>query len=146
MAYFIFLKYLRSLEEFRKNPCVQIPLNLLVQISKALVYSKIQFLAEKNFSSTFDPIGLVASRPIQPFWPRAAKQAEPADQAAPLPLPPSLTELAAPPPHHGCRVAPLPRHGATPTDAPLLNSVACLYSVVNPPSSLHVTGAFMAGH
>jgi hypothetical protein len=25
MAYFIFLKYLRSLEEFRKNPCVQIP-------------------------------------------------------------------------------------------------------------------------
>jgi hypothetical protein len=25
MAYFIFLKYLRSLEEFRKNPCLQIP-------------------------------------------------------------------------------------------------------------------------
>jgi hypothetical protein len=25
MSYFIFLKYLRSLEEFRKNPCVKIP-------------------------------------------------------------------------------------------------------------------------
>jgi hypothetical protein len=25
MAYFIFLKYWRSLEEFRKNLCVQIP-------------------------------------------------------------------------------------------------------------------------
>jgi hypothetical protein len=25
MSYFIFLKYLKSLEEFRKNPCVQIP-------------------------------------------------------------------------------------------------------------------------
>jgi hypothetical protein len=35
--------------------------------------------------------------------------------------------------------APLPRHGATPTDAPLLNSVACLYSVVNPPPPLFTT-------
>jgi hypothetical protein len=25
MAYFIFFKYLRSLEEFRKNPCIKIP-------------------------------------------------------------------------------------------------------------------------
>jgi hypothetical protein len=124
-------------------------LNLLVQISKALVYSKIQFLSQKNFSSTFGPIGPVASRPIQPFWPRAAKQAEPAHQAMPpLPLPPSLTEPAAPlmPLRHGHRAAPLPHHAATPTDAPLLNSVVCFYSVINPPpSSRRVTGAFMAG-
>jgi hypothetical protein len=33
-------------------------LNLLVQISKALVYSKIQFLFEKEFSSDFGPSGL----------------------------------------------------------------------------------------
>jgi hypothetical protein len=31
--------------------------NLLVQISKALVYSKIHFLFEKNFSSYFSPSG-----------------------------------------------------------------------------------------
>jgi hypothetical protein len=41
MAYYIFLKSLRSLEEFRKNPHVKILLNLLLQISKALVNSKI---------------------------------------------------------------------------------------------------------
>jgi hypothetical protein len=39
-------------------------LNLLVQISKALVYSKIKFYSEKNFFITFSPSGLSA----QP-WP-----------------------------------------------------------------------------
>jgi hypothetical protein len=37
------------------------PLNLLVQNSKALVYSKIKFYSEKNFSRHF--------RPIRPFSP-----------------------------------------------------------------------------
>jgi hypothetical protein len=42
MAYFIFLKYLWSLEEFRKKILMsKFLLNLLVQIFKALVYSKI---------------------------------------------------------------------------------------------------------
>jgi hypothetical protein len=138
MAYFIFLKYLRSLEEFRKILVSKFLLNLLVQISKALLYSNIQFLSENNFSSTFGPIGPVASRPIRPFWPRAAKQAESAHQTAPpLPLPPTLTDPMAPP-CHGRRAAPLPRHGATPTDTPpLFNSAACLYSIVNPPPPLH---------
>jgi hypothetical protein len=40
-------------------------LNLLVQISKALVYSKIKFYSEKNFPATFGPSGLSAQpRPI----------------------------------------------------------------------------------
>jgi hypothetical protein len=39
-------------------------LNLLVQISKALVYSKIKFYSEKNFFRRF--------RPIRPFGPAAA--------------------------------------------------------------------------
>jgi hypothetical protein len=39
-------------------------LNLLVQISKAMVYSKIKFYSEKNFSRHF--------RPIRPFGPAAA--------------------------------------------------------------------------
>jgi hypothetical protein len=46
-------------------------LNLLLQISKALVYSKIKFYSEKNFSFTLNPIGPAASRPIQPFGPAA---------------------------------------------------------------------------
>jgi hypothetical protein len=38
-------------------------LNPLLQISKALVYSKIKILFRKEFSFTFGPIGPVASRP-----------------------------------------------------------------------------------
>jgi hypothetical protein len=83
MIYFIFLKYLRSLEEFGKILMSKFLLNLLVEISKALVYSKIQFLFEKEFYSTFGPISPVARRPIRSFWPRAARQAEPTHQAMP---------------------------------------------------------------
>jgi hypothetical protein len=46
-------------------------LNLLVQISKALVYSKIQFLFEKEFSSDFGPSGL-ASPALARYAPQAA--------------------------------------------------------------------------
>jgi hypothetical protein len=42
MTYYIFLKSLRSLEEFRKIFMSKFLLNLL-QISKALINSKIQF-------------------------------------------------------------------------------------------------------
>jgi hypothetical protein len=45
-------------------------LNLLLQISKAFVYSKIQFLFEKNFSSEFGPPG-----PASPVLARSAPQA-----------------------------------------------------------------------
>jgi hypothetical protein len=45
-------------------------LNLLVQISKALVYSKIQFLFKKEFSSDFGPSG-----PAPPALARFALQA-----------------------------------------------------------------------
>jgi hypothetical protein len=41
--------------------------NLLLQISKALVYSKIKFYSKKNFSFTFGPIGPAANRPMRPF-------------------------------------------------------------------------------
>jgi hypothetical protein len=43
--------------------------NLLVQISKALVNSKIQFLFGKDFSFAFSPIRPAASRPTQPLSP-----------------------------------------------------------------------------
>jgi hypothetical protein len=45
-------------------------LNPLLQISKALVNSKIQFLFEKNFSSEFGPPG-----PASPVLARSAPQA-----------------------------------------------------------------------
>jgi hypothetical protein len=66
MAYYIFLKSLRSLEEFRKILMPKFLLNLFLQISKALVNSKIQFLFGKEFSFAFGPIGQPASQPSQP--------------------------------------------------------------------------------
>jgi hypothetical protein len=51
-------------------------LNLLVQISKALVYSKIKFYSEKNFPRHF--------RPIRPFGPVSFFL--PADFPSPFPL------------------------------------------------------------
>jgi hypothetical protein len=46
------------------------PLNLLVQISKVLIYSKFQFLFKKEFSSDFGPSG-----PAPPALARYAPQA-----------------------------------------------------------------------
>jgi hypothetical protein len=48
-------------------------LNLLLQISKALVYSKIKLLFRKEFFLTLGPISPAASRPIQPFGLAAAQ-------------------------------------------------------------------------
>jgi hypothetical protein len=42
-------------------------LNLLLQISKALINSKIQFLIQKSFFLAFGPISPAASRPIRPL-------------------------------------------------------------------------------
>jgi hypothetical protein len=70
-------------------------LNLLVQIFKALVYSKIKFYSEKNFPVTFGPSGLSAQlRPIfflfnHPFpppplhWASASQPAQPTLTAQP---------------------------------------------------------------
>jgi hypothetical protein len=72
MAYFIFLKYLGSLEEFRKNPHVQ--------ISKGLVNSKIQFLIQKSFFFTFSPAtltGQLGLRPNRPRWPLSSRRPMP---------------------------------------------------------------------
>jgi hypothetical protein len=140
MVYFIFLKYLRSLEEFRKNPCVQIPHKSPCANFQSLDIFKNSIFIRKEFFFNFQP--------IRPFWPRAAKPAKPTHQATPpLPLPPSLTKPAAPPPPPLAPPrCPYPTPWSDPNRRPLLNSAACLYSVVNPPSSLRVTGAFMAGY
>jgi hypothetical protein len=57
MAYYIFIKSLRSLEEFRKNPDVKIPPKSPSTNFPRLGKFKIQFLFEKNSSSEFSPLG-----------------------------------------------------------------------------------------
>jgi hypothetical protein len=68
-------------------------LNLLVQIFKALVYSKIKFYSEKNFPVTFGPSGLSAQpRPIfflfnHPFPPPLPTGPRPLGQPSPTSRP-----------------------------------------------------------
>jgi hypothetical protein len=86
MAYYIFLKSLRSLEEFRKNPHVKIlpksPTNF-----PSLGKFKIQFLFERNYSSEFRPLGpagLPTSSALacQPAQPSPAQTANPLGHSA----------------------------------------------------------------
>jgi hypothetical protein len=79
-------------------------LNFIVQISKALAYSKIQFFIRKEILFNFRPnrpsgqpahpaFRPRAAREAEPahsaFWPRAARQAELAHQAQSFPPSPS---------------------------------------------------------
>jgi hypothetical protein len=91
-------------------------LNFLVQISKALTYSKIQFLSEKKSSLTFGPSGQAGRASPPDLLGRAANQAEPAHQAEFPPfsfLPEHAGSAAA-----SSLAAPLPCHGATAMNAP----------------------------
>jgi hypothetical protein len=72
MAYFIFLKYLRRLEEFRKNPHVKIPpkspfanFQILDKFKNTIFNSKILFLRFRP-SQSYGPLGLWRS---QARWP-----------------------------------------------------------------------------
>jgi hypothetical protein len=85
MTYYIFLKYLRSLEEFRKILMSKFLLNLLLQIFIALVNSKIQFLIQKFF---FLISARPTLRPIRPLSP-ASPLAAPPPQAKTVPTGPS---------------------------------------------------------
>jgi hypothetical protein len=69
MAYYIFLKSLRSLEEFRKNPHVKIPPKSPSTISQSPALIKNQILFGKEFFFAFGPIGPAASRPARPLSP-----------------------------------------------------------------------------
>jgi hypothetical protein len=62
-------------------------LNLILQISKALVNSKIQFLIQKFFFLTFSPADLMAHSAFGPAHPLAslAPQAETAPAGPPIP-------------------------------------------------------------
>jgi hypothetical protein len=85
MAYYIFLKSLRSLEEFRKNHHVKIPPKSPSTNFPSLGKFKIQFLFEKNSSSEFSPLGpaglptppALACRTAQAIQPSPAQTAQP---------------------------------------------------------------------
>jgi hypothetical protein len=71
MAYYIFLKSLRSLEEFRKNPHVKIPPKSPSTIFQSLAIIKNQILFRKDFflhirphRPPFSPAGRARARPI----------------------------------------------------------------------------------
>jgi hypothetical protein len=78
MVYFIFLKYLRSLEEFRKNPRVKIPHKSPCANFQSLGILKNLFFQKGNFFEF---------RPIQPSPAPALARSTP--QAAGIPLGPS---------------------------------------------------------
>jgi hypothetical protein len=64
-----FIKSLRSLEEFRKNPHVKIPPKCPATISQSPAVIKNQILFGKEFFFAFGPIGPAASRPTWPLSP-----------------------------------------------------------------------------
>jgi hypothetical protein len=94
MAYYIFLKSLRSLEEFRKNPHVKIPPKSSSTNFPSLGKFKIQFLFKNIYPSDFSPLGsaglptppALACRPAQPPQPKSPAHAasQPARPRAPL--------------------------------------------------------------
>jgi hypothetical protein len=80
MAYYIFLKSLRSLEEFRKDPHVKIPPKSPTNFP-SLGKFKIQFLFKKNYSSEFSPLG-PAGLPTPPGLGLSAGPNRPAHSAS----------------------------------------------------------------
>jgi hypothetical protein len=84
MAYYIFLKSLRCLEEFRKNPHVKIPPKSPSTNFPSLGKFKIQFLIQKSFFFTFGPTTLPRPRPAdRPNSPRPKPPAHSVQPASP---------------------------------------------------------------
>jgi hypothetical protein len=124
MAYYIFLKSLRSLEEFRKNPHIKILPKSPSTNFQSLGNSKIQFLIRKFFSLPSQPTGraVPAGRncpgwPIQParrsclrekyVFPFGSRLPEPAAS------PSSLCQLGP-----TCQIHPLPHAGRPRSEIP----------------------------
>jgi hypothetical protein len=87
MAYYIFLKSLRSLEEFTKNPHVKIPpkspcanFQSLGKFKNPIFNSKIIFLRFRP-GQPYGPLGLWPSRPCWPLSSRRLKPPLPAHLA-----------------------------------------------------------------
>jgi hypothetical protein len=118
MAYFIFLKSLRSLGEFRKNPHVKIPPKSPCAYFQSLGIFKNQILFEKEFSHHFWPSSLSAQpRPIFFLFNRPSPP-----PPSPVPTGPRSLGRPSPPsrpnqlPSSSSRTVPPPR--STPTTPP----------------------------
>jgi hypothetical protein len=74
MAYFIFLKYLRTLEEFRKNPHVKIPFKSPYANFQSLGIFKNLIFIRKGILFRFWPIR--SATPCRPPAPRSAHSAQ----------------------------------------------------------------------
>jgi hypothetical protein len=85
MTYYIFLKSLRSLEEFRKNPHVKIPSKFSSTNFQSLSKFKNPILIQKFFFLAFGPANLAARSASSPASPPAA----PSPQAETVPIGPS---------------------------------------------------------
>jgi hypothetical protein len=86
MAYYIFLKSLRILEEFRKNPHVKIPPKSPSTNFPSLGKFKIEILIQKSFFFTFGPATLLgpAGLPLPRPRPADRNQLFSAQTASPL--------------------------------------------------------------
>jgi hypothetical protein len=69
MAYYIFLKSLRSLEEFRKNPHVKIPPKSPCANFQSLGKFRNPILIQKIFFLAFGPADLAAHSAVGPAGP-----------------------------------------------------------------------------
>jgi hypothetical protein len=150
MAYFIFLKYLRSLEKFRKNPHVKIPPKSPCANLQSLGIFKNQILFRKEFFLTFGPTGPAASWPIQTFGLAAVLFFPPTDRPPP-PFPTGPRPLGRPSSPHGPTGHLLPppasepvaqgaatgRPHATPTVDPDASTGRKKNGGINPPSFPH---------
>jgi hypothetical protein len=67
-----FLKSLRSLEEFWKNPHIKIPTKYHCTNSQSLNIFKNPIFSEKNFPSNFIPATRRPVQPTRPFFPLTA--------------------------------------------------------------------------
>jgi hypothetical protein len=80
MAYFIFVKYLRSLEEFRKNPHVKIPPKSPYANFQSLGNFKNPIFNSKNIFLRFrpgQPYGPLGLWPSRPRWPLSSHGTKP---------------------------------------------------------------------
>jgi hypothetical protein len=141
MAYYIFLKSLRSLEEFRKNPHLKIPPKSPSTNFQSLGKFKNSFFIGKEIFFNFRA-NRPSGRASPPGPKRPGRSSQPTRPSFPLLLPPVVHRQR-------CRLLSRCRAiGAAPPlshamehrneRAPLLNSVVCFYSAINTP--LFTTG------
>jgi hypothetical protein len=94
MAYCIFLKSLRILEEFMKNPCVRIPPKSPCENFQILGKLKNPILFQKEFLFSSGPVGPAGRFGLLAQWPSAQPIERPACRAGPPaadPFPPPFS-------------------------------------------------------